>query len=138
LSCRQGVKICLSYVERLQSRKGQDYSRFQVISKIHRPHNWTILGGGGEDEDELLAFCHRSALAIAVRYEARSIAFPAIFTGIYGFPEDRAANIAMTTVKINVPSSIELAVFPVASMRKRCSSTPNILAFKKRPPQWTA
>ena len=58
-----------------------------------------IWQGGGAGEDALLAGCYRNALGLAVEHGARSIAFPAISTGIYGFPGDRAAGIAVTEVQ---------------------------------------
>jgi O-acetyl-ADP-ribose deacetylase len=57
-----------------------------------------VWNGGGDGEDGLLAGCYRSALDLARRNGLRSIAFPAISTGIYGFPADRAARIAVRTV----------------------------------------
>jgi O-acetyl-ADP-ribose deacetylase (regulator of RNase III) len=58
-----------------------------------------VWHGGGHREDELLASCYRRALEVAGELGARSIAFPAISTGIYGFPRDRAARIAVSTVR---------------------------------------
>ncbi len=58
-----------------------------------------VWRGGGEGEDELLASCYRRSLEVADGLGARSVAFPAISTGIYGFPPDRAAGIAVTTVR---------------------------------------
>jgi O-acetyl-ADP-ribose deacetylase len=58
-----------------------------------------VWEGGGAGEDDLLASAYRNSLAIAEAYGARSIAFPAISTGVYGFPADRAARIAVTTVE---------------------------------------
>ena len=58
-----------------------------------------VWQGGDTGEDELLASCYRSALRLAVAHEARSIAFPAISTGIYRFPTDRAARIATGEVR---------------------------------------
>ena len=55
--------------------------------------------GGNNNEDELLANCYRSSLKIAVENNIKSIAFPAISTGIYGFPQERAALIAVREVK---------------------------------------
>jgi O-acetyl-ADP-ribose deacetylase (regulator of RNase III) len=56
-----------------------------------------VWRGGGEGEDQLLASCHRAALAIAAELGCRTVAFPAISTGIFGFPLDRAAQIALAT-----------------------------------------
>jgi O-acetyl-ADP-ribose deacetylase (regulator of RNase III) len=57
-----------------------------------------VWNGGGKGEDELLAGCYRSALALAHEHALASIAFPSISTGVYRFPADRAARIAVTTV----------------------------------------
>jgi O-acetyl-ADP-ribose deacetylase (regulator of RNase III) len=57
-----------------------------------------VWRGGGSGEDELLASCYRASLALAGDHRLASIAFPAISTGIYRFPADRAAGIAVTTV----------------------------------------
>jgi O-acetyl-ADP-ribose deacetylase (regulator of RNase III) len=57
-----------------------------------------VWQGGGAREDELLADCYRNALAIARMQGLRSVAFPAISTGVYGFPKDRAAKIAVEIV----------------------------------------
>jgi O-acetyl-ADP-ribose deacetylase (regulator of RNase III) len=57
-----------------------------------------VWRGGGEREDELLASCYRVSLALAARHGLASIAFPAISTGVYGFPVERAAPIAVGTV----------------------------------------
>jgi O-acetyl-ADP-ribose deacetylase len=57
-----------------------------------------VWGGGGSGEDELLASCHRRALEVADGLGCRTVAFPAISTGVYGYPLDRAARIAVATV----------------------------------------
>jgi len=51
--------------------------------------------GGGGGEDDRLARCHQSALELARAHGLKSIAFPAISTGIFGFPAERAARIAL-------------------------------------------
>jgi O-acetyl-ADP-ribose deacetylase (regulator of RNase III) len=58
-----------------------------------------IWQGGGHGEDELLAACYRHSLSIALRHRLRSVAFPAISTGIYRFPLERAAGIAANEVE---------------------------------------
>ncbi len=57
-----------------------------------------VWHGGDRGEDALLAACYRNALALARRHRLASLAFPAISTGIYRFPLERAARIAVTTV----------------------------------------
>jgi O-acetyl-ADP-ribose deacetylase (regulator of RNase III) len=57
-----------------------------------------VWRGGGSGEDELLASCHRSSLALASELGCRTVAFPAISTGVYGFPVERAARIALGVV----------------------------------------
>jgi O-acetyl-ADP-ribose deacetylase (regulator of RNase III) len=57
-----------------------------------------VWRGGNADEDDLLASCYRVSLALARAHKLNSIAFPAISTGVYGFPGDRAARIAVGTV----------------------------------------
>jgi O-acetyl-ADP-ribose deacetylase (regulator of RNase III) len=57
-----------------------------------------VWHGGVHNEAELLASCYRNALALAAEHRLHSIAFPSISTGVYGFPADRAARIAVDTV----------------------------------------
>ena len=57
-----------------------------------------VWRGGEHGEDDLLASCYRASLALAGDHRLASIAFPAISTGVYGFPADRAAGIAVATV----------------------------------------
>lgn len=64
-----------------------------------------VWNGGEHKEDELLARCYRRALELAREHNVISIAFPAISTGIYGFPANRAAHIAVDTVKAHVDES---------------------------------
>jgi O-acetyl-ADP-ribose deacetylase (regulator of RNase III) len=73
-----------------------------------------VWNGGGEGEEELLASCYRTALDLAAAHRLTSIAFPAISTGVYRFPPDLAARIAVATVAAEVaasPRAIERVVF---------------------------
>jgi O-acetyl-ADP-ribose deacetylase (regulator of RNase III) len=63
---------------------------------------WT---GGSAREDELLASCYRSALALATAHGVASLAFPSISTGVYRFPPERAARIAVGTVAAEVTAA---------------------------------
>ena len=58
-----------------------------------------VWHGGGHDEPKLLADCYRHSLQLATRHRLHSIAFPAISTGVYGFPSDLASQIAVATVR---------------------------------------
>lgn len=75
-----------------------------------------VWQGGGRGEDELLASCYRRSLELAVEAGAESVAFPAISTGLYAFPPDRAAHIAVTEVAraleaSDLPRTVTFACF---------------------------
>jgi len=76
------------------------------ITKGYRlPVKWVIhtVGpvwhGGNHSEDRLLAACYHNSLGLAQQHQVRSIAFPAISCGVYRFPVNRAAHIAVETVR---------------------------------------
>ena len=77
----------------------------KITRGYNLPARWVIhtVGpvweGGGHGEDELLASCYRRALALTEHTPIKTIAFPAISTGVYGFPIDRAARIAVREVR---------------------------------------
>jgi O-acetyl-ADP-ribose deacetylase (regulator of RNase III) len=58
-----------------------------------------VWQGGDRGEDTILASCYRGSLDLAASLGARSVAFPAIATGVYGFPAERAAAVAVGTVR---------------------------------------
>ena len=57
-----------------------------------------VWHGGSRGEDDLLASCYRNSLALAEQHGCRTIAFPSISTGAYGFPIDRASRIALREI----------------------------------------
>jgi len=90
------------------------------ITKAHRlPARYVIHAvgpvwhGGKSSEAELLASCYRRSLEIAKEHHLASIAFPAISTGIYGYPKREAAMIAVNTVvdETGAPASIRKVIF---------------------------
>lgn len=58
-----------------------------------------VYGGGGQDKAELLAACYRNSLALAVAKGLTTIAFPAISTGVYGYPQNEAAHVASRAIE---------------------------------------
>jgi O-acetyl-ADP-ribose deacetylase len=73
-----------------KATKGYDLPAKYVIHTVG-----PVWQDGNRSEDQLLASCYRNALGVAESLNVRSIAFPAISTGIYGFPKQRAAKIAV-------------------------------------------
>jgi O-acetyl-ADP-ribose deacetylase (regulator of RNase III) len=91
-----------------------------VETDAHRlPARWVlhavgpIWAGGGQGEPELLAGAYRSCLELCDRLGARSVAFPAISMGIYGYPADQGAQVALQTVAdhLDGETNVELARF---------------------------
>jgi O-acetyl-ADP-ribose deacetylase (regulator of RNase III) len=70
-----------------------------------------VWRGGDRGEAELLAACYRNSLILARDHGIATIAFPSISTGVYGFPIDRAARIAVTTVRQQWSSVFEQIIF---------------------------
>jgi O-acetyl-ADP-ribose deacetylase (regulator of RNase III) len=64
-----------------------------------------VWHGGGQGEDEALASCYRRAIELCQAHGLTSIAFPAISTGVYRFPAERAARIAVNTVIDTLPAA---------------------------------
>lgn len=88
--CR-GLRGCATGEARIT--KGFDLPADFVIHTVG-----PVWNGGQDDEEEMLAQCYRRALGLAAAHSLMSIAFPAISTGAYGFPPERATEIAVTTV----------------------------------------
>jgi O-acetyl-ADP-ribose deacetylase (regulator of RNase III) len=72
-----------------------------------------VWNGGKHNEDELLVNCYRNSLKLAVEYGVKTVAFPAISTGVYHFPLERAIEIAVIEVSnfLEVDNSIEKVIF---------------------------
>ena len=76
-----------------------------------------VWDGGNSDEPELLASCYQESLRLAVENGVQSVAFPSISTGIFGYPTEKAALVALTAVRSFVeqsntaPASIQFVLF---------------------------
>lgn len=70
-----------------------------------------VWRGGGRGEAELLGSCYRRSLEVAREHGVRSIAFPAISCGVYGYPVEQAAEIAVSTVTANAGDDFERVLF---------------------------
>jgi O-acetyl-ADP-ribose deacetylase len=70
-----------------------------------------VWRGGDFGEEELLASCHRRSLELAAELGCRSVAFPAISTGIYGYPVELAAPTAVAAVRESARAPVELVRF---------------------------
>jgi len=82
-----------------------------------------VWQGGSKEENELLASCYRKSLELARKYNIKTIAFPAISTGAYGFPSERAAGIAVSQVKEFLQENeLPETVFLVCYNKEACKS----------------
>lgn len=98
---------------------GCSIGQAKITQGYRLPAAWVIhtVGpvwqGGEHDEDVLLESCYRNSLALATAHAIRSIAFPAISTGVYRFPAERAARIAVQTVRdfLETAGSLEKIIF---------------------------
>jgi O-acetyl-ADP-ribose deacetylase (regulator of RNase III) len=74
-----------------------------------------VWRGDGAGEAELLASCHRRVLEVAAELDCASLAFPAISTGVYGYPVDLAAPVAVAAVREALRPPVELVRFVLFS-----------------------
>ena len=73
---------------------------------LHTPG--PVWGGGGRGEAEKLAGCYRSCLELASEHGCRTVDFPSISTGVYGYPVDRAARVALSAIADYLASHPEI------------------------------
>ena len=96
-----------------------------------------VWHGGSHGEPGLLASCYRRALALAVRHGIRTIAFPAISCGAYGYPVDRAAEVAVgeVTAFLQTDRSIERVLFVCVGSAVRAAYQDTLLQAANEPGQ---
>ena len=80
-----------------------------------------IWSGGNADEAKLLASCYKESLQLAAENEVKSIAFPSISTGVYGYPTEKASAVALETIRdlaesnATMPEQIQFVLFDDAT-----------------------
>lgn len=102
---RAGGKAILEECIAIRNRQGSCKTGEAVITTAgNLPAKWVIhtvgpvWNGGGKGEAELLANSYRNSLKLGVQNNTKTIAFPNISTGIYGYPKDKAAEVAVNSV----------------------------------------
>lgn len=102
---RVGGKKILEECQKIRDRQGGCETGQAVITTAgNLPARFVIhtvgpvWNGGTKDERQKLADCYRHSLELTIRYDCKTIAFPSISTGIYRFPKDLAAEIALQTI----------------------------------------
>nr|WP_321167105.1 macro domain-containing protein [Amycolatopsis japonica] len=80
-------------------RDGNPGIRSRPAYSPRHPYRGPVWEGGDQGEAEILASCYRRSVQVADELGARSMAFPAIATGVYGYPADQAARIAVATLR---------------------------------------
>ena len=117
---RAGGPSILEECRRIVARQGNCKTGEAVITTAgHLPAKYVIhtvgpvWNGGENHEAEKLANCYRNSLQLAVDHGCRSVAFPGISTGIYGYPKEEAAKIAVKTVRefLQGDGSLEKVIF---------------------------
>ncbi len=106
-------------IEECRTLKGCATGQAKVTSAYNLPCKFVIHAvgpvwkGGQYNEDELLSSAYRNALRIAANMKLNSVAFPNISTGIYGFPKQRAAKIAVAEARAHIDAghSVDKIIF---------------------------
>ena len=117
---RAGGKVILEDCKKIIAKQGGCKTGEAVITTAgNLPAKFVIhtvgpvWNGGSNNESEKLSNCYRNSLQLAVANNCKSIAFPGISTGVYRFPKNEAAKIAVTVVKkfMSTTDEIEKAIF---------------------------
>lgn len=97
----------------MQHRRRQDHPGFALPARFIIHTVGPVWSGGGRGEPELLASCYRRSLEVARENGCKTVAFPAISTGVYGYPFEAATEIALRTTAefLRRQPAIERAIF---------------------------
>jgi len=86
----------------------QNSPKLSPACQIRDTHRGPVWHGGSKGEPELLASCYRNSLQLAARKDLHSIAFPGISTGVYGYPVELAAQVAVEAVNSSLPKLVSI------------------------------
>ncbi|GAB2530429.1 O-acetyl-ADP-ribose deacetylase [Rufibacter soli] len=126
---RAGGPAILAECRKIVSRQGGCETGEAVITAAgNLPAQYVIhtvgpvWSGGERDEPELLAHCYRNSLLLAQEHGIKTIAFPNISTGVYGYPKAKAAQVAVKTVQEflahhELPEQVTFVVFDEENLR---------------------
>ncbi len=130
---RAGGPVILEDCRKIVARQGGCKTGEAVITRAgNLPAKFVIhtvgpvWNGGGKGEEQLLANAYWNSLTLATENDIRTIAFPNISTGIYHFPKDKAAAIAVSTVKEFMENNN-----PVKEVLFVCFDEENVWLYKK-------
>ena len=87
------------YPGRLRNRPGETDWGIQSSSQICHPHSGSYLAGRESRRTELLVSCYRNSLELASKEGCKTLAFPLISAGVYGYPKDQAVQVAVETIQ---------------------------------------
>jgi O-acetyl-ADP-ribose deacetylase (regulator of RNase III) len=124
---RAGGPAILEECRAIRQRQGRLPTGEAVITTAGRMPSKHVIHtvgpvwhGGGSNEDELLANAYRNSLALAGASGCRTVAFPSISTGVYSFPIERAARIALRTLIEGIPEhdldEVRMVLFAAADL----------------------
>jgi O-acetyl-ADP-ribose deacetylase (regulator of RNase III) len=98
-------------LEECRTLNGCETGEAKITKGYNLPARWIIhtvgpvWNGGHSHEDELLRRCYSNGLSLAAEHRIRTIAFPSISTGAYGFPIERASRIALKSMMVHISTS---------------------------------
>lgn len=98
-------------LEECRTLNGCETGEARITKGYNLPARWIIhtvgpvWNGGHSHEDELLRRCYSKSLSLAAEHRIRTIAFPSISTGVYGFPIERASRVALSSIMAHLSRS---------------------------------
>ena len=129
-------------LEECRTLNGCETGEARITKGYNLPARWIIhtvgpvWNGGQNQEDELLRRCYSNSLSLAAEHSIRTLAFPSISTGVYGFPIERASRIALSSIMKHLsnhplPENITVVCFSKSDFIVYTSSEKELLNADK-------